>query len=136
MASFTSENETSVASALDRSAFLREAKALFPELREELNAQYGLLHLEMHAFCDFVQRLVDGRDEKKTLQAFQFAERLGRDGNNDLKNALAVSFLEHLNLNDAKVPRSWARALMPSSLAQQYASALEYHSRTSNRGTS
>jgi hypothetical protein len=115
-----------VTSSLDRSAFLREAKALFPALREDLNRQYGLQHLEMHAFCDFVQELVDRRDETGTLKAFQFAERIAKTGNGDLVNALAVSFLEHLNLEDGKVPRSWAKALMPSGLARQYDAMAEH----------
>jgi hypothetical protein len=122
-----------VTSELDRSVFLREAKALFPALREDLNGQYGLLHLEMHAFCDFVQRLVDSHDERGVVQAFQFAERIANTGNSALTNALAVSFLEHLNLKDGSVARSWAEALMPTSLAQQYAAAVEYLSRPSGR---
>ena len=113
-------------SSLDRSAFLREAKALFPALREDLNQQYGLLHLEMHAFCDFVQGLVDRHDETGTLKAFQFAERIAKTGNGDLVNALAVSFLEHLNLQDGKIPRSWAKALMPSGLTRQYDALAEH----------
>jgi hypothetical protein len=116
-------------SALDRSAFLREAKALFPELRADLNSQYGLLHLEMHAFCDFVQKLVDGRDEKRVLQAFQFADHIGRSGNGDVVNALVVSFLEHLNLEDGKAQRSWAKGLMPPDLAREFAVAQTYHSK-------
>ncbi len=123
-----------VTSKLDRSAFLREAKALFPALREDLNAQYGLLNLEMHAFCDFVQGLVDSHDERGVLQAFQFAERIANTGNSDLANALVVSFLEHLDLKDGRVARSWAGAMMPTSLAQQYAGAVEYNSRPSGRG--
>jgi hypothetical protein len=116
-------------SSLDRSAFLREAKALFPELRADLNSQYGLLHLEMHAFCDFVQKLVDDRDEIRTVQAFQFADRIGRNGNGDVVNALVVSFLEHLNLEDGKAQRSWAKGLMPADLAREYLVAQSYQSK-------
>ena len=69
---------------------------------------------------------MDRRDETGTLTAFQFAERIAKTGNGDLVNALAVSFLEHLNLEDGKVPRSWAKALMPSGLARQY-DAMDQH---------
>src|SRR5258705_11902875 len=117
-----------VTSKLDRSAFLREAKALFPALREDLNAQYGLLNLEMHAFCDFVQGLVDSHDERGVLQAFQFAERIANTGNSDLANALVVSFLEHLDLKDGRAARSCAIALMPTTVTQQYASSVEKYS--------
>lgn len=112
---------------LHRSVFLKEAKSLFPELRGELNRQYGLLHLEMHVFCDFVQRLIEKGEEHRVIQAFQFAERMLRDGNSDLVNALTVSFLEHLNFEDGKVQRAWAHKLMPQSLAQQHAAIVEYN---------
>jgi hypothetical protein len=49
--------------ALHRSDFLKEAKGLFPELRDPLNREYGLLHLEMHAFCDFVRQRTDSGDK-------------------------------------------------------------------------
>ena len=123
-----------MASALDRSAFLREAKALFPALREDLNQQYGLTHLEMHVFCDYVQGLVDRHDESGTLQAFQFAERIAKTGNGAMVTALVVSFLEHLNLEDEKIARSWAKALMPSDLARLYDSTAEYRSRPPRGG--
>jgi hypothetical protein len=70
--------------ALHRSDFLKEAKGLFPELRDPLNRQYGLLHLEMHAFCDFVQQRIDSGDKSRVIPAFQFAERLLKNGNSDL----------------------------------------------------
>jgi hypothetical protein len=123
-----------VTSALDRSAFLREAKALFPALRDDLNRQYGVIHLEMHAFRDFVQGLVDRHDESGTLQAFQLAERIANTGNGDMVTALAVSFLEHLNFEDGKVTRSWARALMPSGLTRLYDATAEYRLRAPRRG--
>ncbi len=88
----------------------------------------------MHAFCDFVQGLVDSHDERGVIRAFQFAERVAYTGNSDLANALMVSFLEHLNLKDDRVARSWAKSLMPTSLAQLYAGAVEYNARPLGRG--
>jgi hypothetical protein len=124
-----------VTSVLDRSAFLREAKALFPALRDDLNQQYGLINLEMHAFREFVQGLIDKRDESATLQAFQFADRIANTGNSAVVNALAVSFLEHLNLEDGKLARSWANDLMPDGLARLYDATAEYRSRAPRGGT-
>jgi len=115
---------------LHRSDFLREAKTLFPSLKEDLNKQYGLLHLEMHAFCDFVQTAIDQGDRSTVAQAFNFSARLLAEGNSQLVNALTVSMLEHLNFEDGKVQRSWAQVLMPQTLAAQYRVIVEYNQRS------
>ena len=115
---------------LHRSDFLREAKTLFPSLKEDLNKQYGLPHLEMHAFCDFVQTAIDQGDRSTVAQAFNFSARLLAEGNSQLVNALTVSMLEHLNFEDGKVQRSWAQVLMPQTLAAQYRVIVEYNQRS------
>ena len=43
---------------LHRSIFLKELKNTFPQLTDKINAQYGLLNLEVHVFVDFAQRCV------------------------------------------------------------------------------
>jgi hypothetical protein len=48
-------------------------------------------------------------------------------------NALVVSFLEHLNLEDGKTQRSWAVKLMPTDLAKEYAAARNYHSKSASK---
>jgi hypothetical protein len=113
--------------ALHRSDFLALAKRAFPQLREDLNKQYGLLHLEMHAFCDFVQRAIDSHDTATVTKAFQLSEELLQGGNSDLVNAITVSMLEHLNFEDGKTARAWARALMPANLAAQHRAIIEYN---------
>ena len=81
----------------------------------------------MDAFLRFVQAAIDSGDRETTLKAFQFAERLLREGSSDLANAVTVSFLEHLNLQDGKKPRRWAQELMPMFLAKQHRAILEYN---------
>jgi hypothetical protein len=112
---------------LHRSDFLREAKALFPSLREDLNRQEGLLHLEMDVFYRFAQAAIDDGNRETTLKAFQFAERILRHGNPDLVNAVTVSFLETLNLEDGKKARRWAKGLMPALVARQREAILEHN---------
>ena len=105
---------------LHRSLFLKEIKESFPELRDDLNQQWGLLHLEMHAFYRFVQSRIDDEDRGSVDKAFQLADKYLRKGNADLVNALSVSFLEHLNFEDGRAKRSWARSHMTSALLKQY----------------
>jgi hypothetical protein len=64
----------------------------FPELRadveDDLNS--GLVHLEMAAFAEFVQQ---GRADWEAYgRALDFANRLLREADADLDNALHVSF--------------------------------------------
>jgi len=110
-----------------RSIFLKEVKEVFPELRATLNAQHGLLHLEMHAFHGFVQDQIEKENKEKVIVAFQIIERYFKDGNSDLVNAIAVSFLEHLDLGLAKGNPSWAFELLPRNLCEPYEKLRKYH---------
>ena len=105
---------------LHRSQFLKEIKESFPELRDDLNQQWGLLHLEMHAIYRFVQDRIDEEDRGSVDQAFQLADKYVRAGNADLVNALVVSFLGHLNFQDGKAKRNWAKSHMTKALLMQY----------------
>jgi hypothetical protein len=93
---------------LDRSLFLKELKATFPQLRRDLNQEHGLLHLETDVFMRFVQTSIDTGAKDTLVAALQLADKFLRDGNGQVVNALTVSFLEHLNFEDGKVPRRWA----------------------------
>jgi hypothetical protein len=101
---------------LHRSIFLKEVKDAFPDLRAEINAQYGLLHLEIGVFADFVQRAIVLENAKEVALCFKLAEKYYRDGNDRMKNAIAVSFVEHLNLNNAP----WAWKLLGPILQREY----------------
>jgi len=103
-----------------RSIFLKEVKEAFPEIRERINSEYGLLHCEMHDFTDHVQGLIDSGDKEEVIKAFKIAERHFLNGNCDLVNAVAVSFLEHLDFADGKYRRKWAYDLLPKSMRKTY----------------
>jgi hypothetical protein len=106
-----------------RSIFLKEIKEAFPELVANINSEYGLLHLEMHAFLEFVQKQIERKNTEKVVLAFQLIERHFKYGNNALVNAIEVSFLEHLDLEKG----SWALKIMPTSLVAPYKQLRQYH---------
>jgi hypothetical protein len=110
-----------------RSQFLKELKSAFPPLRSELNQECGLLHCETHAFTRFVQALIDSEDKDTLIQSLQIADRFLREGNLAMVNALTVSFLEHLNFEDGKVPRRWAWDCMTPALREQYRAVMKYN---------
>ena len=112
---------------LHRSEFLKELTSIFPQLTHELNQQLGLLHLEVHVFTRFVQSLIVTGDKSNLTKAFQIADKYLREGNGDITNALAVSFLEHLNFKDGKVSRSWAEEYLSASLKVEFVAITEYN---------
>jgi hypothetical protein len=101
---------------LHRSIFLKELKDVFPDLKAEINAQCGLLHLEMHVFADFVQRAINIGNTKDVASCFRLAEKYYRDGTDQLQNAIGVSFVEHLDLRNAQ----WAWELLGPILKREY----------------
>ena len=105
---------------MHRSDFLKQLKQLFPSLRNEINQEYGLLHCEMAVFHNHVQDLIkrDRRDE--VGKAFTFAHHCYTHGNNALKKAIDVSFVEGLELKDFK----WAWNLLPTQLQELH---LKFH---------
>jgi hypothetical protein len=107
--------------ALHRSIFLKELKEAFPPLRDAINAQYGLLHLEVHAFTDFVQHAIADGDKETVRLSFMIAERYYNCGNADMRNAICASFVEHLNLQ--KAPWTWD--LLGPSLKQEYLQCID-----------
>ena len=120
---------------LHRGDFLKNIKTAFPDLRDDVNHQHGLLHLEMHAFRDFVQHLIDSEERGAVLKAFQLLERYLKEGNNDIINAITVSLLEHLNFDDGKVSRKWAKTLMPAALQQQHEAIAAYNNERTKKKT-
>ncbi|TAL30609.1 MAG: hypothetical protein EPN97_12400 [Alphaproteobacteria bacterium] len=104
-----------------RSEFLKQLKATFPAVELEINKEQGLLHFEMAVFRRLVQQLIDSGDREQVTKAYKLAEWAYENGNDDLKNAIDVSFVEELNFNDTKKhKRQWARSLLPCTLAKLY----------------
>ena len=112
---------------LHRSIFLKEVKQLFPAIRDELNQQCGLLHLEMQVFYRSVQDLIDNGERNKLTEAFRLMDSHVTNGNREIVNAISVSFLERLNFTDGKTQRAWAKALMPAKLGKQFDRIEAYH---------
>ncbi len=112
---------------LHRSQFLKELRTAFPRLRNDLNQEDGLLHLEIGVFMRFVQTLIDTGDQDALVTALRIADRFLQNGNGQMVNALTVSFLEHLNFEDGKVPRRWAWECMPPALKERYQAIAKYN---------
>ena len=88
--------------------FARLAAAEFPELREELDEHRDLLHLQMHALQRFAQRAQRERDWVLYRRIMLFADRLWQRADDNLRNALNVSFLEHLTFDGPQGIKAWS----------------------------
>jgi hypothetical protein len=78
------------------SDFTRMLLGEFPELRAEIEDEDGLLHLEMAVFARHTQTAVDAGDWPTLKRCVHLAHELWERADPALKNALNVSYLEHL----------------------------------------
>jgi len=121
------DHQNGVIKRLHRTEFIADLKEAFPELQEKINREAGLLHLEMSAFTRFVQNRINAGDKDALGRALKLADHYVRYGNKKLVNAIMVSFLEHLNFEDGKVPRQWAWDFMTPALRARYHEIMTYN---------
>ncbi|MGX5175340.1 DUF7674 family protein [Aliikangiella sp. IMCC44653] len=87
---------------LHRSLFVREVKEIFPSLADEVNDQDGLLTMEVSVLCDYAQRNINSKDKAELKKCFDLALKYYREGNQDMVNAIGLSFARDLNFSDTK----------------------------------
>ena len=91
--------------------------AAIPEVAAEITKSEldGLHYLHFGALARFCQTAIDGGERALVQRCFDFADEAYRHGDMQVRNAVGVAFVEHLNLLDGKVPRQWAHeALSPA----------------------
>ncbi len=68
----------------------------FPDLQDEVREWQGLDHLKMMEFVIFTLRACKRRDWTTVRKCLRLSDKLLRDGDSDIKNAVYVSYLESL----------------------------------------
>ena len=115
---------------LHRSQFIKEIKENWPELTSAINAEDGLLHLEMAVIRQFAQHLIDTGNRENLVCCFSIVEKYQIGGNPHLQNAIDVSFVEDLDFKDTKRhQRGWAWELLPGNLKKLY---ISFHAKMHN----
>ena len=106
----------------DRTTSIEYIAAKFPHLLEELHdgTWEGLLHVQMGVFSRWAQESIDAGDKEAWKRITEVFMDLWRDCTPDVKNALNVSFLEHLNFTNAKERGSWAYTAMPQEMRKAW----------------
>ncbi len=97
----------------------------FPKLEQDF-AEWGddLLHLEMMEFLVFTQNAIKQRSFDIVTKCFTIANAALKDGDNALKNAVYVSFLEDLDLSGDEGRQ--AAEIMPPDLRAGLDKILDY----------
>jgi hypothetical protein len=68
------------------------------------------------AFARFTRSAVDHGHRALVRRCFHVADQAAVRGDDELQNAIAVAYLEHLNFQDGKVHREWAFDLLTERL--------------------
>lgn len=105
---------------IEHETFVKELLDKFPEVSGQIDPKVdcGLLHLEMSAFARFTREQIEARDRVTVTECFQFADRLLRNGDDAVVNAVNVSFLE--NLDFEQEDERWAFDCMPTRVREAW----------------
>jgi hypothetical protein len=103
----------------------------FPDLREDFEEWEGLIHLQVSDFRRFTQAAIEAGSFEMVSRCFEIANAALVQGNESLRNAIYVSYLEHLDLRSDLGKR--AAQLMPSQLRQGRHDILDYNEKLLGR---
>jgi hypothetical protein len=119
---------------IHRSEFLRLLRAGIPEVEPYLQGMRDGTTTEMSAFLRLTQEAIRRHDPDSVKRAFSLAAELLARGNADIRNAVAVVFLEDLDLESPEC--LWATPLLPDSLATERARVYSFLGNLLNRDPS
>jgi hypothetical protein len=104
--------------------FIASLLSEFPELTEEVRENEGLLHVQVGAFARHTEEAIASGDFAGVDRCFALAHRALHDADPPLKNAIYVSYLEHLDFGGAHGPAAQHR--MSPLLRQGYGEIMDY----------
>ncbi|GBC59396.1 hypothetical protein DENIS_0335 [Desulfonema ishimotonii] len=100
--------------------FVEEVLRLFPGAADELSEYDGLLHLQMGVFERHMTEAIERRDREVVVRGFMLAEKCYRQGDEEMKDAVDVSFAEGVLALLSPDAKAWGWSLMPKLLRQLY----------------
>ena len=103
----------------------RRFRSEFPTLDPSMEKMHDNIHEQVGVFRLFVQEAIDRGDRDLLKKAFAFVDESLRDPNLEVRNAIAVSFLEALDMRGPA--RRYALTLLPSAVRAEREAALGYH---------
>jgi hypothetical protein len=109
---------------MDAAAFQKLVLDEFPILREDFEEWHDLVHLQVGEFQRFTQAAIEARSFDVVSKCFEIANAALIQGNDGLRNAICVSYLEHLDLR-SDAGKEAAR-LMPAELERARNDVFDY----------
>ena len=103
-----------------RSEFIKAVKEQFPELRDPINQQEGLLCFELREFRLFTERAIRDGDTQKLAACYRLVETAYLTGNRKFKDAIDVCFIEDMDYNTHGEIYKWAWDMLPEVLKALY----------------
>ena len=103
----------------------------FPQLENDLHDWDGLLHLQMMEFLRLTQEAINTQSFDTVSKCFAIAKDALSSGDDAVRNALYVSFLEDLDLRSDAGRRAFE--LMPTELRKGRDEILDYDERLLGR---
>ncbi len=106
-----------MAGEVDRDAFVAMLAARYPAVTADIDeCMHGLLHLEMGQLAKAVQSAISYEDSEAVREHFQFIDEVYRRATPEVKNAVHVSYLEHLSFDGKHGKRIKAREMLSPGL--------------------
>jgi len=97
----------------------------FPSLLEGFDEWEGLLHLQVSEFRQFTQNAIEAHSFEVASSCFQIATTALCEGDEELRNAIYVSYLEDLDFRSDAAKQ--AKQLMSSELKKGLDDILDYN---------
>ena len=109
---------------MDETTFCNLVLGEFPDLREDFAEWNGLIHLQVGESRRFTQSAIETRSFEVVSKCFALAVAALCEGEGSLRNAIYVSYLEHLDLGSDS--GKMAIQLMPLALKKGREDVLDY----------
>jgi replicative DNA helicase len=102
---------------VDRDEFINMLIDRFPEIAEDIDeSSQGLLHLEMQALARAAQAAISAENIDSVSKHFEFIDEVFRRGDQEVKNAVCVSYLELIRFDGRRAKRIKARNMLSQAL--------------------
>ena len=82
---------------IDAAGLVQLVASAYPDLGAELDEDEGLETVQMRTFCEHTQTAIDRGDIGVVVNCFDIADRVVAEGDDAMKNAIHVAFLEELD---------------------------------------
>lgn len=121
---------------VDREAFMIMLTERYPAVAADIDeCAQGLLHLEMGTLARVAQAAISDEDTAAVREHFRFIGEVYRRATPEVKNAVHVSYLEHLSFDGKHGKRIKAREMLSPELQAGLRGLEAYNAELFGRGS-